>query len=152
MNLSPQNRETLIRALEDFDSDREHFARRDDGSLWTFVVSEATDEIRERREAILGAESEKWARVPSRSSRDAFEEIEDFVELLEDVETRNTLFATLEGRGAFRAFREFMLDHPSERASWEEFRAERSARRLAHFLESLVGSAMETRIGTSQSP
>ena len=145
MNLSPQNRESLIKALDDFDPDREHFVRRDDGSLWTFVLSEATDESREKLETILGPESEVWARVPSRSSRDAFEEIEDFVELLEDVESRRTLFATLEGRGAFRAFREFMLEHPAERASWEEFRAARSERRFATFLESLDGSATPAR-------
>jgi hypothetical protein len=66
--------------------------------------------------------------------------MEDFVEGLADADARRTLFSTLESKGAFRLFREYMLEHPAERASWEEFRSERLGRRIERFMSTLPES------------
>jgi hypothetical protein len=135
------DREALARALDDSDPDREHFLCVEDGSLWTFVVSEATDETRSTYDRIQNAVGREWRRIPSRSLQETFEEMEDFVEGLADPAVRRPLFLTLEGKGAFRLFREFMLEHPAERALWTEFRAERSRHRVDRFIETLDAPA-----------
>jgi hypothetical protein len=141
MSLSPLDREALARALDDSDPDREHFLHVEDGTIWTFVVSEATDESRSMYERVQEGAGPHWRRIPSKSLQETFEELEDFVDNLSDPSVRRSLFSTLEGKGAFRLFREFMLDHPAERALWEDFRAERSRRRVERFLQSLSATS-----------
>jgi hypothetical protein len=145
MNLSRLDVAAVSRALDDHDPDRDHFLDAAEGSVWTFVFSEATDETRERREAVLQGLGTTHVRIPARSPQEAFEEIEDFVERVEDPEARQALFRAIERKGAFRNFREALLEHPDEHRRWRAERTAASRRRLESFLGSLgtqrVGSA-----------
>ena len=138
MNLSSIDRESLSRALDDHDPDRELYLNLVDGSLQVFVLSEATDESRAQQERIQSELGKSFVRVSSMTSQDAFEEMEDFADSLEDAPTRDGLFKTLEGKGAFRRFRELMLENAPLRERWNEFRAERSKNRLEKFLRTLA--------------
>lgn len=137
MNLSSIDRESLSRALDDHDPDRELYLSLIDGSLQVFVLSEATDETRALQERIQSELGISFVRVPSMTSQEAFEEMEDFADSVEDVSTRSVLFSTLEGKGAFRRFRELMLENAPLRERWNEFRGERSRNRLEAFLLTL---------------
>jgi hypothetical protein len=138
MNLSSIDRESLSRALDDHDPDRELYLSLIDGSLQVFVLSEATDETRARQERIQSELGKSYVRVSSMTSQEAFEEMEDFADSLEDVSTRDMLFKTLEGKGAFRRFREVMLESAPLRERWNDFRAERSKNRLEKFIRILA--------------
>jgi hypothetical protein len=137
MNVSQLDLDALRRALEDHDPDREHFLRVADGSLWTFVFSEASDETRARHEEVRKGLGEEWVRVPSVTAQAAFEEIEDFVEEMSDPAARQALFLALERRGAFRNFREALLQLPEEHRRWRSLRREAAQKRLDAFLASL---------------
>lgn len=137
MNVSELDRGAVARALDDHDPDREHYLALEDGSVWTFVFSDATDETRERHEAILAGLGTTHLRIPSQTPQEAFEEIEDFVEGMSDPKAQDELFVALEKRGAFRNFREALLRHPDEHRRWREGRRESSRRRLEAFLASL---------------
>lgn len=143
MDLSKLDLPALSRALDDSDPDREHFLETATGSLWTFVFSQATDETRQRYEDVSGAD---WLRIPSPSPREAYEEAEDFVERVEEEETREALFGALERRGSLRDFREELMRYPDVRADWLSLRRRRSRERLeaflaAHGLEAPAGVA-----------
>lgn len=137
MSLSQLDLDSIRRALEDHDPDREHFLDLESGSLWTFVFSEASDETRERYERVRSSLGEKWVRVPSVTAQVAFEEIEDFVEEISDPAARQALFVALERRGAFRNFREALLQLPEEHRRWRSLRREASRQRLDAFLTTL---------------
>jgi hypothetical protein len=137
MNVSNLDIDAVTRALDDHDPDREHFLALEEGSVWTFVFSEATDETRDSREAILAELGQTHLRIPSQTPQEAFEEIEDFVEGMEDPKIQDELFLALEKRGAFRNFREALLRHPEEHRRWRARRREASRRRLEAFLASL---------------
>jgi hypothetical protein len=137
MNVSDLDRGALARALDDHDPDREHYLALEDGSVWTFVFSGATDETRERRDVVLAGLGTTYLRIPSRTPQEAFEEIEDFVEGMSDPKAQDQLFVALERRGAFRNFREALLRHPDEHRRWRERRREASRCRLAAFLATL---------------
>jgi hypothetical protein len=139
----------VSRALDDHDPDRDHFLDATDGSVWTFVFSEATDETRERREAVLGGLGTTHVRIPGRSPQEAFEEIEDFVEGMEDPAVQHALFRAIERKGAFRNFREALLEHPEEHRRWRALRKEASRRRLEAFLGSLGIELLESAAGDS---
>lgn len=134
MNVSQLDLDSIRRALEDHDPDREHFLDLANGSLWTFVFSEASDETRERYEHVRASLGDGWARIPSVTPQVAFEEIEDFVEEVSDPEAQQALFVALERRGAFRNFREALLQLPEEHRRWRSLRREASRKRLDAFL------------------
>jgi len=144
MNLSEVDLNALSHALDDSDPDREHFLDLETGSLWTFVFSEATDEIRNRHHDRLN-DPKRWLRVPSRTSQQEYEEIEDFVESLPEDEVQDGLFRALERRGAFRNFREALMERPEVRQQWLAASKRRSRERLDAFLQGLgpVESAPE---------
>lgn len=136
MNVSLLDLDSIRRALDDHDPDREHFLDLETGSVWTFVFSEATDETRERYEQVRRALGAGWIRIPSVTPQVAFEEIEDFVEEMENPSAQQALFVALERRGAFRNFREALLQLPEEHRRWRSLRREASQRRLDGFLAS----------------
>ena len=137
MNVSQLDLDSLRRALEDHDPDREHFLDLENGSLWTFVFSEASDETRKQHDRVRDGLGKTWVRVPSMTPQAAFEEIEDFVEEMSDPEAQAALFVALERRGAFRNFREALLQMPEEHRRWRSLRREASQRRLEAFLGEL---------------
>jgi hypothetical protein len=136
MNASDVDLHALSHALDDSDPDREHFFDLQSASLWTFVFSEATDEAREAYEAARKS-PDRWRPVPSRSPQETFEEIEDFVESLPEGDVQEALFGALERRGAFRNFREALMEHQDVRQQWLSASKRRSRERLAGFLDSL---------------
>lgn len=136
MDLSRLDLGALATALDDPDPDREHFLDLATGSLWTFVLSQATDESRERYEAILGGQAGDWVRLPGPTQREAYEDAEDFVESIPTPEVRDSLFDALERRGSLKDFRERLMQHPEERAGWLAVRRQRSRERLDAFLRS----------------
>ena len=136
MNASDLDLNALSHALEDSDPDREHFLDLESGSLWTFVFSEATDETRETYETARSA-PERWYRIPSRTPQQTFEEIEDFVESLPEGDVQGALFVALERRGAFRNFREALMEHQEIRQQWISLSRSKSRDRLASFLLSM---------------
>ncbi len=140
MNPPDLDLQALSLALDDYDPDHEHFLDLESGRVWTFVISDSTAETRRRHQKVVAALNTAYRRLPSRTTQEAYEEMEDFVEELQEPKVRDALFATLERKGAFRAFREALLQLPTERQQWSAFRRERSERRLQAFLRSLETS------------
>lgn len=144
LNLSDLDLAAISQALDDYDPDREHYLDLTEGSIWTFVFSESTDETRNKHDRIrLGSEG-AHVRIPSITTQQAYEEIEDFVEGLTDESVQDALFGALEKKGAFRSFREAILAYPQERQQWMVYRKERSRSRLEAFLGTLQGNRAET--------
>ena len=137
MNVSDLDVGALSRALDDSDPDREHYLHRTSGSLWTFVFSQATDEARRRYEEVRAGLSDGWIQVPSPSTRDSYEEAEDFVERIGVEDVRESLFGALERRGSLKDFREELMRHPDVRAEWLAVCRRRSRERLEAFLRTL---------------
>jgi hypothetical protein len=135
MDVSKIDLTAVSRALDDPDPDREHFLDLSDGSMWTFVFSESSDETRKRHEEILGAQTHR--KIPSMTTQEAFEEIEDFVEAMDDRGKQDLFFKVLEKKGALRNFRETLMKYPEERMGWSTHRKAGTQRRLNAFLEAL---------------
>ena len=150
MELSNLDLEQLSRALDDPDPDREHYLNLETGSLWTFVFSESTDETRKERDGVLEHIGSKYLQVPSMTTQEAYEQIEDFVDSVQNLEVQDKLFRALERRGAFKNFREAILKYPEERLQWSNHRRERSRRRLESFLGSIGLEIPPAELGSSR--
>ncbi|MEM6960033.1 MAG: UPF0158 family protein [Myxococcota bacterium] len=64
-------------------------------------------------------------RVNAVSSREQYRWMERFIETVETDELRDGLTAAIDGKGAFRRFKDVLISHPVERERWFAFRSER---------------------------
>jgi hypothetical protein len=77
-----------------------------------------------------------YLRVDPVSSREQYRWMERFILMLEDGELRDKLSAAIDGKGAFRRFKDVLMAHAPERERWFAFRSER----LRVFMEAWLGA------------
>lgn len=71
------------------------------------------------------------------SSRDQYRWMERFIETTEDAELRDRLTAAIDGKGAFRRFKDVLLSYPDERERWFQFRQDLLKVEMDQWLASL---------------
>lgn len=80
-------------------------------------------------------ELNRFVEIPQRDSSEAYEVTEDFVETVTDSRLRDLLVVALRGKGAFRRFKNRLLDFPAERERWFRFSNERLRHRIKEWAE-----------------
>ena len=75
--------------------------------------------------------------VPQPDSREAFRDMEAFATTVPDLQLREELQRALEGRGAFRRFKDVLGSSFRERERWFEFKRQRLRERMTDWLASL---------------
>jgi hypothetical protein len=75
-----------------------------------------------------------WVIVPPSGGRTGFEDMELFAKEVGDVRAREQLMAALEGKGAFRRFRDAVRDRPELRDAWRDFQVAREDARAVRWL------------------
>ena len=66
-----------------------------------------------------------YLRIDPVSSREQYRWMERFIATVDDVELRHDLLAAIDGKGAFRRFKDALMGHPVDRERWFTFRSER---------------------------
>lgn len=66
----------------------------------------------------------EWLVVDPVSSRDQYRWMERFIATVDDPELRDRLTAAIDGKGAFRRFKDVLLSFPDERERWFQFRSD----------------------------
>jgi hypothetical protein len=66
-----------------------------------------------------------YLRIDPVSSREQYRWMERFIQMLEDGELRDKLTSAIDGKGAFRRFKDVLMAHAAERERWFAFRSER---------------------------
>ncbi len=77
-----------------------------------------------------------YLRVDPVSSREQYRWMERFILMLEEGELRDNLTTAIDGKGAFRRFKDVLMAHGPERERWFAFRSER----LRVFMEAWLGA------------
>jgi hypothetical protein len=71
------------------------------------------------------ASDSDYLRVEPVSSREQYRWMERFIPLVEDTDLRQKLVSAIDGKGAFRRFKDVLMGHVQERERWFAFRSER---------------------------
>lgn len=71
------------------------------------------------------ASDANYMRVDPVSSREQYRWMERFIPMVDEVELRNRLAQAIDGKGAFRRFKDVLMAHAPERERWFAFRSER---------------------------
>lgn len=67
----------------------------------------------------------QYLRIDPVSSREQYRWMERFIETAEAGDFRDQLVASIDGKGAFRRFKDVLMGHPVDRERWFTFRSER---------------------------
>lgn len=82
-------------------------------------------------------------RVDPVSSREQYRWMERFVATVEDSEFRTKLLGAIDGKGAFRRFKDVLMHFPVDRERWFAFRSERLRTSMLSWLEAHGLEAVE---------
>ncbi|MFH1679109.1 MAG: UPF0158 family protein [Candidatus Eisenbacteria bacterium] len=72
--------------------------------------------------------------IPHKPSREGYAEMEEFIGTVKEKRLRQALLDAIEGKGAFRRFREVLVSYPVEEERWLSTRDERIRGELADWL------------------
>ncbi|MDE3088535.1 MAG: hypothetical protein KGJ80_04010 [Chloroflexota bacterium] len=102
------------------------------------MISDAAmsaDEVERIRDMIDADDSGRFVRVPRNESGEGYEDMEEFVATVPNARARDLLQRAIRGRGAFRRFKDTLVEFPKERERWFRFQDERLRERIREWLE-----------------
>jgi len=94
------------------------------------------DEIELALEIIFDVRG-RYLRIPERRSSLAFQTKAGFAELIENPVLKEKLSSALDGKGAFRHFKDVLLDYPKERKRWHGYNAKVLKKEIIQWLNSI---------------
>lgn len=78
---------------------------------------------------------ERFIQVPRSDSHESYRDMEDFIDSVSDQRLASRLDDAIQGKGAFRRFKDTLYYKEAEQARWYEFRERRLRERVLKWLE-----------------
>ena len=121
-------------AMEDATYEHQYFLDTETGEV--IVVTEMFDdeEAQQQLAEIDAAEPGRYLQVPHADSRAGYDDMQDFIDTVSDEHLQELLNVAIEGRGAFRRFKDVLARHPGEQQRWFDFQAARLDARAREWL------------------
>jgi hypothetical protein len=79
---------------------------------------------------------EEYIEIPHEPSSEVYDDIAAFIEFLADNTIKEKLSSAIQGKGAFRRFKDVLREYPIDQEKWFAFSAERLEKRMRDWLES----------------
>ena len=108
-------------AFERNSPEQESFLDLENGDLLS--IAEGEPDAAARR-AKVSNNPDRYLRIDPASSREQYRWMERFVGAVQDLPLRERLLVAIDGKGAFRRFKDVLLAYPAERERWFTYRAE----------------------------
>ena len=83
---------------------------------------------------ILLDSTSRYIRIPERNSDTAFSVMKEFVQTVRNRDLQKKLLSALNGRGAFRRFKDILMAYPKERKRWHGYNAKASYKEISDWL------------------
>lgn len=114
--------DALETAVERNAPDTESFLDRTSGQVLTLVTGDPETPLRKRQ---IAENISNFVRVEPASSREQYRWMEKFVSSVSEPQLRERLIISIDGKGAFRRFKDVLMGFPIDRERWFAFRSER---------------------------
>jgi hypothetical protein len=111
----------LETAVERNAPDTDSFLDLETGQVVTVVAGDPEAPLMKRR---IADNIQSFLRVEPASSREQYRWMERFVASVADPPLRERLIISIDGKGAFRRFKDVLLAYPAERERWFSYRAD----------------------------
>jgi len=129
----------LCSAMEDSSYEHEYYLDLKTGEillLSEYMDDEDDEETRKLREQIE-EESDHYEPIPKAESYEGYEDMVDFIATVKDERLAELLEVAINGKGAFRRFKDVLLNYPEEREKWFNFKDERMEERAMEWLDDI---------------
>jgi hypothetical protein len=128
--------------MDDSSYEHDYYLDLETGDI--LFVSENMDdeESRKLREQIEEG-SDRYELVPKADSNEGYGDMEDFIYTVEDLHLAELLMVAINGRGAFRRFKDVLLNYPEARDRWFSFKDERVQQSALEWLDDIGVSLAE---------
>jgi len=104
--------------------------------LTTGEVLRVVDGVADPQMHVRIASDGNYLRIDPVSSREQYRWMERFIPMVDDTELRGKLSHAIDGKGAFRRFKDVLMSYSAEREKWFTFRSER----LRTFMEAWLSA------------
>jgi hypothetical protein len=121
MRVVPINWADLETAFERNAPDTESFLDLRSGEVVT--VSQGAIDYTEMRAKVQGG-GDQFLRIEPAASREQYKWMERFVVTVTDEALKERLIISIDGKGAFRRFKDVLLNYPAERERWFSYRGD----------------------------
>ena len=125
----------LCAAYSDYSGDNTHYLDLETGEI--IYISEFMDEdlSGELEERVEEEDEERFIFIPCESPEEGYRDMVDFIVAVKDERVKERLSDAVNGRGAFRRFKDALLDYPDLRSRWFRFKDDRVLERVLEWLE-----------------
>ena len=124
----------LCSAMEDSSYENKYYLDLRTGEI-LFLSDYMDDEETEKLEDKIDEEPDRYERIPRVGSDEGYEDMDDFITTVEDEHLAELLEVAINGKGAFRRFKDVLLGYPEERERWFRFRDDRMQERAREWLD-----------------
>ena len=119
--------EYLHEAEEELESDEESEGHDHD---W---MNEMLDQAR----AIIRDSKDRYHYIPQQSSDEGWQIMENFIEEVDEENLQEKLYIAIRGKGAFRRFKDVLLNYPDHREQWFAFKNDAHKKEIMEWLAEL---------------
>ncbi|MHA1381570.1 MAG: UPF0158 family protein [Candidatus Helarchaeota archaeon] len=98
-------------------------------------IDDDFDEPDKKRMKIENEYGDRYIETPIIPSYEAYNDMQDFIETINDKNIQETLYIAIDGPGAFRRFKNVLLNHPDEQQKWFEFKKGKTLERIKNWLK-----------------
>jgi hypothetical protein len=89
-------------------------------------------------------DDDRFLKIPRVESWEGYQDMADFIETVSDAHVQEILEVAIQGKGAFRRFKDTLERYPKEREHWFEFLDARSKERVLNWLREEEIQPLET--------
>ena len=132
----------LYDAMENSSYEVEYYLDLETGEI-LFVSEGMDDEETGKLKNQIEEELGRYEPIPKAESYEGYRDMQSFIATVEDDHLGELLEVAINGKGAFRRFKDVLLNYPKEREKWFEFRDSRMEERALKWLESIGVSLIE---------
>ncbi|MDP2744698.1 MAG: UPF0158 family protein [Dehalococcoidia bacterium] len=126
----------LCEATENSSYEDEYFLDLETGEI-LFISEYTNDGETEKLKDQIEEESDRYERIPKAESHEGYEDMVDFISTIKDKHLAELLEVAINGKGAFRRFKDVLLNYPMERESWFQFKDDIMQRRALEWLDDI---------------
>ena len=126
----------LCSAMEDSSYEHDYYLDLETGEV-LFVSEYMDDEETEKLRDKIDESPECYELIPKAESYEGYDDMEDFIGTVENEHLAELLEVAIDGKGAFRRFKDVLARYPEERERWFRFKDERMEERALEWLDDI---------------
>jgi len=136
------NLDELCSAIEDSSYEHEYYLDLETGEI-VFISKYMDDEETRKLKGQIEEDFDRYERIPKAESHEGYEDMVDFIATVTDERLVELLEVAINGKGAFRRFKDVLLNYPEERERWFQFEDDRIQERALEWLGDIDVSLIE---------